>query len=164
MTGLSGAAGAGAVKEQQGDVRRAIPVGETAGFPDIGGGRVRIHQCGQGGPEPPGVRLGPDGGRKIRLRIPLAACARAAGSRTGPMRTRETFNCASFAEHPEPARRMQGRIVLITDSVQQHRLKKACRYLGRSPDAALLYLPAAKPDLSAAREARRRAKHRLTMS
>ena len=73
----------------------------------------------------------------------------------------DTFNAANFVRYPEPARRKWGKVLLITDNAPRHKSKKVRRHPERTPDVMLLYLPVARPELSAAGEVRGQAKYRL---
>ena len=50
------------------------------------------------------------------------------------------------------------------DNASQHKTKKVRRYLEQNPDVRILYLPVARPELSAIEEIWGQAKHRLITS
>ena len=64
----------------------------------------------------------------------------------------------------ELARRKWGGATTITDNAPRHKLRKVRRYPERTTDVLLLYLPVARPELSAVEEVWGQAKYRLITS
>ena len=85
-------------------------------------------------------------------RIRAVVYGAVADDSTRLMRTYDTFNAANFVRYLELARKKWGRVLLIMDNASQHKSKKVRRYLERTPDVMLLYLPVARPELSAVEE------------
>ena len=94
-------------------------------------------------------------------RIRVVVYGAVAGDGTRLMRTHGTSDAANFVRYLELARREWGRVLLITDNAPRHKSKKVRRYMERTPDVMLLYLPVARPELSAAGEVRGQAKYGL---
>ena len=94
-------------------------------------------------------------------RIRVVVYGAAAGNGTRLMRTYDTFNAANFVRYLGLARKKWGRVMLIMDNAPRHKSSKVRRYLERTPDVMLLYLPVARPELSAVEEVRGQAKYRL---
>ena len=77
------------------------------------------------------------------------------------MRTYDRFNSTNFVAYLEQARKKWGKILLIVDNAAQHKSKRVRRYPGQNPDVMVLYLPVARPELSAIEAVWQKAKYRL---
>ncbi len=55
-------------------------------------------------------------------------------------------------------------VLMVMDNAAQHKTKKIRRYLKKNPDVVLLYLPVARPELSAIEAVWKDAKYRLVTS
>lgn len=80
------------------------------------------------------------------------------------MRTYDKFNSANFVDYLEQARRKWGKVLMIMDNAAQHKSKKVVKYLEQNPDVMIVYLPVARPELSAIEAIWKQAKYRLITS
>ena len=88
-----------------------------------------------------------------------------ADNNTSIMRTYDKFNAANFVNYLAQLRRKYPEgVLLIMDNAVQHKSKKVRKYLERNPEMEVLFLPVARPELSAIEEIWRRAKYRLITS
>ena len=164
VTRLAGAAGVGEVRGWQEDLKKVVSGAKRRGF------RIAVED------ESIFVNVGRDGsklwapvGSRVAVersgsRIRVVVYGAVADDGTRLMRTYDTFNAANFVRYLGPARKKWGKVLLIMDNASQHKSRKVRRYLERTPDVVLLYLPVARPELSAVEEVWRQAKYRLVTS
>ncbi len=161
---LGDAADAKKVTYWQADTKRAIAGAKRAGF------MIVVQD------ESIFIRVGGDGAKlwspiaqRVRVersgrRDKVVVCGSIADDGTRLMRTYDRFNGANFVRYLELARQKWGKVLMIMDNASQHKTKKVRRYLEQNPDVRILYLPVARPELSAIEEIWRQAKYRLITS
>ena len=163
-TKLADAADAKAVRRWQREAKTAIKLAKRRGFRITVQDESIFVSTGRDGKKfwsPVGDRIEVErSGRRERVVV----YGTIADDGTRLMRTYDRFNSANFVHYLKQAHKKWGKVLMVMDNAAQHKTKKVRRYLKKNPDVVLLYLPVARPELSAIEAVWKDAKYRLVTS
>ena len=163
-TRLADVADAKAVRRWQREAKAAIKLAKRRGFRITVQDESIFASAGRDGKKfwsPVGDRIEVErSGRRERVVV----YGTIADDGTRLMRTYDRFNSANFVKYLEQARKKRGKVLMVMDNAIQHKTSKVRRYLKKNPGVALLYLPAAGPELGAIEAVWKDAKYRQVTS